>query len=109
MNWQKLYKKERTMEHFNSLKKEDKQLELEAMERSIDQTASIQKLFKGKDAESALKAIDGLTGYKENNFHSDPYKHAYNAGQRSISVILRHLIERDVKEARKHLKETKNE
>jgi hypothetical protein len=96
------------MEHFKSLKKDDKELEREAMERSIDQTARIQKLFKGKDGEAGLKAIDGITGYAENKFSSDPYKHAYNAGMRAVSVILRHLIERDVKEARKQMIERKD-
>jgi hypothetical protein len=97
------------MEHFKSLKKDDKELELEAMERSIEQTARIQKLFSGPSGRLGLEAIDGITGYSENKFSSDPYKHAYNAGMVAVSVILRHLIERDVKEARKHLKETKNE
>ena len=97
------------MEHFKSLKAEDKEEERAAQMRSIEQTARIQKLFKGNDGEKALEAIDGLTGYKENKFDSDPYKHAYNAGMRAVSVILRHLIERDVKEARKVMNERKED
>jgi len=97
------------MDYFKSLAKEDKELEQEAMERSIDQTARIQKLFKGADGELGLEAIDGITGYGNNTFDSDPCKHAYNAGMRAVSVILRHLIERDVKEARKVMKGKKNE
>ena len=93
------------MDYFKSLSAEDKENERDAQMRSIEQTARIQKLFKGNDGKEALEAIDGLTGYKENKFSSDPYKHAYNAGMRSISVILRHLIERDVKEARKVMSE----
>ncbi len=97
------------MEHFKSLAKEDKEAERDAQMRSIEQTARIQKLFKGNDGKDGLEAIDGITGYKENKFDSDPYKHAYNAGMRAVSVILRHLIERDVKEARKVMNERKKE
>ena len=97
------------MEHFKSLSSEDKEAKRDAQMRSIEQTARIQKLFKGNDGKEALEAIDGLTGYKENKFSSDPYKHAYNAGMRAVSVILRHLIERDVKEARKVMNERKED
>ncbi len=96
------------MEYFKSLKAEDKEAERAAQMRSIEQTARIQKLFKGNDGEKILVEIEGLTGYKENKFDSDPYKHAYNAGMRAVSVILRHLIERDVKEARKVMNERKD-
>ena len=96
------------MDHFKSLAKENKEEERAAQMRSIEQTARIQKLFKGNDGEKGLEAIDGITGYKENKFDSDPYKHAYNAGMRAVSVILRHLIERDVKEARKVMNERKD-
>ncbi len=94
------------MEHFKSLM-EDKEATREDQEKSIEQTAHIQSLFKGKDGELGLKAIDGITGYEYNPFNADPYKHAYNAGMRAVSVILRHLIERDVKEARKQMIERK--
>lgn len=97
------------MEHFKSLAKENKEEERAAQMRSIEQTARIQKLFKGNDGELGLEAIDGITGYKENKFDKDPYKHAYNAGMRAVSVILRHLIERDVKEARKVMDERKED
>ena len=86
------------MEHFKSLS--TKEAEREANERSIEQTARIQKLFQGSDGELGLKAIDGLTGYDDNTFHSDPYKHAYNAGKRAVSVILHHLMDRDIKKAK---------
>jgi hypothetical protein len=97
------------MDYFKDTKKEDKEKEREAMEKSIVQTSIIQKLFTGKEGELGLKAIDEVTGYTDNTFSSDPCKHAYKAGMRAVSVILHHIIERDVKEARKHLKETKNE
>jgi len=96
------------MEHFKSLSTDEKQANREAMERSINQTARIQELFSGPSGRLGLEAIDQLTGYKENKFDSDPYKHAYNAGMRAVSVILRHLIERDVKEARKVTNERKD-
>jgi hypothetical protein len=95
------------MEHFKSLSAEDKEAERDAQLRSIEQTARIQRLFKGDDGKLGLEAIDGITGYRENKFDIDPYKHAYSAGMRAVSVILRHLIERDVKEARKVMDERK--
>ena len=95
------------MEYFKSLSTEDKEAERDAQMRSIEQTARIQELFSGPSGRLGLEAIDQLTGYKENKFDSDPYKHAYNAGMRAVSVILRHLIERDVKEARKVMNERK--
>lgn len=97
------------MEYFKSLSAEDEEAERDAQMRSIEQTARIQNLFKGNEGELGLKAIDGITGYNENKFDKDPYKHAYNAGMKAVSVILRHLIERDVKEARKVMNERKEE
>jgi len=95
------------MEHFKSLRAEDKEARQDAEVRSINQTARIQKLFSGPEGRLGLEAIDQLTGYEENKFDKDPYRHAYNAGMRAVSVILRHLIERDVKEARKVMNERK--
>ena len=97
------------MEHFKSLTEESHAEEMQnvAFERAIEQTARIQKLFKGTDGELGLKEIDCLTGYKNDTFHPDPYQNAYNAGKRAVSIILRNLIERDVKEARKHMIERK--
>ena len=88
------------MEHFKSLSEEDKVAEKEAIERSIEQTARIQKLFQGSDGELGLKAIDELTGYNENTFRKDPCEHAFYAGKRAVSVILHHMISRDVKKAK---------
>jgi len=92
------------MEHFKNLNKENEEAMREANEFAIEQTARIQKLFAGTDGELGLEAIDGITGYKDDTFHPDPYQNAYNAGKRVVSIILRNMLERDVKEARKHMK-----
>ena len=91
------------MEHFKSLKQEDQR---EVFEFAIQQTEQIQKLFAGN--EEGLKAIDGITGYKNDTFHPDPYQSAYNAGKRAVSIILRNMMERDIKKAKKEM-EKKNE
>ncbi len=83
--------------------------ERKAMEKSIKQTACLQKLFAGTEGEFGLKAIDEITGYEYNTFDKDPYKHAYVAGMRAVSVILREIMNRDVKLARKVLQEKENE
>lgn len=92
------------MEHFKNLSKEDEEAVRQANEFAIEQTARIQKLFAGNDGELGMKAIDGITGYRNDTFHPDPYQNAYNAGKRAVSIILRNMLERDVKEARKHMK-----
>ena len=86
------------MEHFKSLsaKKEHR----EACEFAIQQTNHIQKLFAGTDGELGLKAIDGITGYRNDPFDEDPYKHAFKAGKRAVSVILRDMIDRDIVKAK---------
>ena len=95
------------MEHFKSLM-EDKKATREEQEKSIEQTARIQSLFAGRGGERGLKDIDDITGYHYNTFDKDPYKSAYNAGMRAVSVILHHIIERDVKEARKDIERKEN-
>ncbi len=91
------------MEHFKSLNTEDKESRREAFERAIEQTTRIQKLFAGNDGELGLKAIDGITGYRNDTFHPDPYQHGYNAGKRAVSIILRNMMERDIKEAKQEM------
>lgn len=91
------------MEHFKSLSKEDKEAQREAYEFAIEQTARIQKLFQGSDGELGLKAIDGITGYNNDTFHPDSYQSAYNAGKRAVSIILRNMMERDIKRARQEM------
>ena len=86
------------MEHFKSWRKEEELRE--ACEFAIQQTMHIQALFAGDKGGLGLKAIDGITGYNNDPFVIDPYKHAYKAGKRAVSVILRDMIERDVKKAK---------
>lgn len=88
------------MEYFKSLKGEDEEARREAFEFAIEQTAHIQKLFAGNDGELGLKAIDGITGYRNDTFHPDPHQSAYNAGKRAVSIILRNMMERDIKKAK---------
>ncbi len=89
------------MEHFKSLTKEEKEAKREAFDFAIEQTAQIQKLFAGN--ELGLKAIDGITGYRNDTFHPDPYQSAYNAGKRAVSIILRNMMERDIKKAEQEM------
>ena len=87
------------MEHFRSLKQEKEKEYREACEFAIQQTEQIQKLFAGDEGDIGLKAIDGITGYRNDPFDPDPYKNAYKAGKRAMSVILRYMKERDIKKA----------
>ncbi len=91
------------MEHFKSLSKEEKETKREAYEFAIEQTVRIQKLFAGDDGDLGLKAIDGITGYNNDTFHPDPYRSVYNAGKRAVSIILRNMLERDIKKARQEM------
>ena len=95
------------MEHFKSLKQEKGEKYREACEFAIQQTVCIQKLFGGNDGELGLKAIDGITGYNNDPFDPDPYKSAYKAGKRAVSVILRDMIERDIKKAKQEMEKEK--
>ncbi len=94
------------MEHFKSLK--TKEESREANEFAIQQTMHIQALFAGDKGGLGLKAIDGITGYNNDPFVTDPYKHAFKAGKRAVSVILRDMIDRDVKKAKAEM-EKENE
>ncbi len=96
------------MGHFKSLGREEKDARREANEFAVEQTVHIQKLFSGNDGELGLKAIDGITGYGNDIFDPDPYKSAYRAGKRAVSVILRAMLERDIKKARQEM-EKENE
>ncbi len=93
------------MKHFKSLTEDNRQ---EVFEFAIEQTTRIQKLFSGNDGELGLKAIDGITGYRNDTFHPDPYQSAYNAGKRAVSIILRNMMERDIKKAKQEM-EKENE
>ena len=96
------------MEFFKSLTDEEKEAQVEAFESAIEQTTCIQKLFAGNDGKLGLKAIDGITGYKNDTFHPDPYQSAYNTGKRAVSIILRNIMDRDIKKAKKEM-EKQNE
>ncbi len=96
------------MEYFKNLGQEEKEAQREAVEFAIQQTADIQKLFAGDDDDRGLKAIVGITGYDNDTFEPDPYKSAYRAGKRAVSVILRAMLERDVKRAKQEM-EKENE
>ncbi len=96
------------MEHFKSLSQEKEKEYREACEFAIQQTTHIQALFAGDKGDLGLKAIDGVTGYEHDPFDPDPYKSAYKAGKRAVSVILRDMIKRDVKKAKAEM-EKKNE
>ena len=91
------------MEHFKSLAGEEKEARREVFEFAIEQTAHIQKLFAGNDGELGLKAIDGITGYKNDTFHPDPYQSAYDAGKRAVSIILRNMMDRDIEKAKQEM------
>lgn len=70
----------------------------------IHRSACFQRTFKGVDGKFVLKEIDALTGYKGSTFDPDPYKHACNAGMRSVSVFIHNCIEQDINKAEKLLK-----
>ncbi len=76
-------------------------------EFKIHRSACFQRLFSGKDGDFVLKEIDTLVNYKGNAFDPDPYIHAYNAGQRSMAVLIRNILDQDVESAKKILKEKK--
>ncbi len=86
------------MEFFKQSKEEKEREVREACDFAIQQTEQIQKLLAGND--EGLKAIDGITGYYNDTFDPDPLKSAYKAGKRAVSIILRDMIERDVKKAK---------
>ncbi len=92
------------MQNFKSLS--NKEEHREACEFAIKQTTEIQKLLAGND--EGLKAIDGITGYRNDTFEPDPYKSAYKAGKRAVSVILRDMLDRDIEKAKKEM-EKENE
>lgn len=96
------------MDHLKSEVEVEKKKFREACEFAIQQTTQIQALFAGDKGDLGLKAIDGITGYGNSTFSPDPYKHAFNAGKREVSIILRSMINRDVKKAKKEM-EKKNE
>jgi hypothetical protein len=96
------------MKHFKKTAEQQEKEFKDACEFAIKQTTDIQALFAGDKGDLGLKALDGLTGYEHDPFDPDPYKHAFKAGKRAVSVVLRDMLNRDVKEAKKEM-EKKNE
>lgn len=97
------------MEHFKSMAEEKKKEYQDACEFAIQQTTQIQALFAGDKGDLGLKAIDGITGYGNSTFDPDPYKSAFKAGKREVSIILRDMINRDVKKAKKEMEKDNGE
>ena len=83
--------------------------EIAGIEAKIRRSGNFQRVFAGKDGEFVLEEIDKLVNYKGNAFDPDPYIHAYNAGQRSMAVLIHNIIDQDIESAKKILKEKKNE
>ncbi len=69
----------------------------------------LQKVFSGTNGEKALEVLDVLAGYKDDVFDADPYRHAYNAGVRSVITFIHKAIESDMKQIRKMLKQKSQE
>ncbi len=83
--------------------------EIAGVEAKIRRSGNFQRVFGGKGGESVLEEIDKLVNYKGNQFDPDPYIHAYNAGQRSMAVLIHNILDQDVESAKKILKEKKSE
>jgi len=79
----------------------------EVVKERIHRSACFQRAFSGVDGEFALKEIDALTCYTGNTFDPDPYRSAYNAGQRSIAVFIHKVIDQDIDESKKLLTKPK--
>ena len=80
----------------------------EAAETKIRRSANFQRLFSGTDGEWVLNEIDKFTMYKGNVFNKDPNVHAYNAGQRSMSVFIHNILDQDVESAKTILEQEKS-
>ena len=76
----------------------------EETKRRIHRSASFQRTFKGEDGELTLKEIDDWAGYRNDTFDPDPYKSAYKAGVRAVSIFIHNVIDSDVEKAKKLLK-----
>lgn len=77
--------------------------------RRIDRSACLQKVFGGPNGEKGLKMLDDWSCFKDDTFDSDPYKHAYNAGVRAMSVFIHNVLDNDVEKIRKILKQKSQE
>jgi len=81
------------MEHFKSLKREDDKEDIRAKaEKWIAMAGPFQRVFGSKDGEQVLKEIEKYSSYSGSTFNSDPYIHAYIAGQRSMAVFIHNIL-----------------
>ncbi|MCK5610262.1 hypothetical protein KAR91_50785 [Candidatus Pacearchaeota archaeon] len=71
---------------------------------SVSNTEKLKSILGGPDGDFVMKHIDKLTGYSENTFNPDPYKHAFNAGMRQVSVQLHDLLKADIEKLRENQK-----
>ena len=81
--------------------------ERKEIKRRTHRSASFQRVFKGADGEFTLKEIDSWTGYKNDTFDPDPYKSAYKAGVRAVSIFIHNVIELNIEEVTKLLEKEK--
>lgn len=77
------------------------------VERRIHRSGTFQRVFRGKDGEFVLNEIDKDSNFTGSTFDSDPYIHAYKAGQRSMAVFIHTIIDQDIETARKSLEQEK--
>jgi len=84
--------------------------EIQETERRIRRSGTFQRVFRGTEGEFVLAEIDKNVDFNGSTFDSDPYIHAYKAGQRSMAVFIHTILDQDVKKAEKQLEqEKKNE
>ncbi len=79
------------------------------VQRRIHRSGTFQRVFRGKDGEFVLNEIDKDSNFAGSTFDSDPYIHAYKAGQRSMVVFIHTIIDQDIELAKKQLQEKENE
>ncbi len=80
----------------------------EEVQRRIHRSGAFQRVFRGKDGEFVLNEIDKDSNFTGSTFDSDPYIHAYKAGQRSMAVFIHTIIDQDIELAKKQLQEKEN-
>ena len=77
--------------------------QIKEVQRRIHRSGAFQRVFRGKDGEFVLNEIDKDSNFEGSTFDSDPYIHAYKAGQRSMAVFIHTIIDQDIETARKNL------
>jgi len=66
------------------------------VKKQIKDGVRFQNFFKVPDGDFVLEQIDMLCGYRDDVFHPDSYKHAYNSGKRSVAVAIHMLLEKNL-------------